>query len=112
MKDLLVDVHVFIVETLNLNISRYHLADYATELWRTCTTIIFPTQIIVLWRCLLWRREPRLPPFQNESSYGTIQLEISLIYLTQKNTQLLFLPFNGLSRQRNSISEMSYLTIG
>ena len=59
MKDLLLRVHV-VVKTLNLEISRCHLADYVEELYlsacRTCSTIIFPhstDEIIVFWgrRC-------------------------------------------------------------
>ena len=56
MKDLLLCVHV-VIKTLNLEISRCHLARYVTELYksacRTCSTIIFPhstNQIIVFWR--------------------------------------------------------------
>ena len=56
MKDLLLCVHV-IVKTLNLEISRFHLADYVKELYesacRTCNTITFyhsTNQIIVFWR--------------------------------------------------------------
>ena len=58
MKDLLLAVHV-VVKTLNLEISRCHLADYVKEFYLsaccTCSTIIFPhstNQIIVFWRCL------------------------------------------------------------
>ena len=85
MKDLLVDVHALIVKTLNLNIS--------VVIWKTppqnyaarAPRLFFFIQIIVFWRCLcLCRRELRLSPFQNESLYRTIQLEISLTYLTQK----------------------------
>ena len=56
MKDLLLYVHV-VFKTLNLEISRCHLADYVKEFYysacRTCSTIIFPhsaNQIIVFWR--------------------------------------------------------------
>ena len=56
MKDLLLCIHV-VIKTLNLEISRCHLARYVTELYknacRTCSTIIFPhstNQIIVFWR--------------------------------------------------------------
>ena len=45
MKDLLLCVHV-VLKTLNLEISRCHLADYVKELYssacRTCSTIISP----------------------------------------------------------------------
>ena len=57
MKNLLLCVHV-VVETLNLEISRCHLADYVKELnlsaCHMCSTIIFPhlaNQIINLCRC-------------------------------------------------------------
>ena len=56
MKDLLLCVHV-VVETLNLEISRCHLADYVKNVvlsaCRTCSTIIFPkstNQIILFYR--------------------------------------------------------------
>ena len=53
MKDLLLCVHV-IAKTLNLEISRCHLADHVKELyWSACRTTIFPhstNQIIVFWR--------------------------------------------------------------
>ena len=63
MKDLLLCVRV-VVKTLNLEITRCHLADYVKELHlsacRTCSTIIFPhstNQIIVFWcrRCCCHR---------------------------------------------------------
>ena len=50
MKDLLLCVHV-VVKTLNLEISRCHLADQSV--CRTCSTIILPhltNQVIVFWR--------------------------------------------------------------
>ena len=57
MKDLLLCVHI-VVKTLNLEISRCHLAGYVKELYqsvcRTCSTIIYPhsiNQITVFWRC-------------------------------------------------------------
>ena len=66
MKDLLLCVHV-VAKTLNLEISRYHLADYVKELdlsaCRTCSTIIFPhstNQIIVFWRRRCCCRRPCL----------------------------------------------------
>ena len=57
MKDLLLCVHV-VVKTLNLEISRCHLADYVKELYKNvchmCSIIFFPhstNQIIVFWCC-------------------------------------------------------------
>ena len=51
-----------IVKTLNLEISRWHLADYVKELClsacRTCSTITSPLStnvIIVFWRCCCCR---------------------------------------------------------
>ena len=66
MKDLLLCVLV-VVKTLNLEISRCHLADYVKELsenaCRTCSTIIFPhstNQIVVFWRRRCRCRRPCL----------------------------------------------------
>ena len=66
MKDLLLGVHV-VAETLNLDISRYHLADYVKECYqkacRTCSTVIFPyltNQTIVFWRCICCCRLPKV----------------------------------------------------
>ena len=64
---------VFKDKTLNLGISRCHLANYVNELYesacrtcrtcRTCSTIIFPrsaNQFIVFWRCRCLCRDPCL----------------------------------------------------
>ena len=66
LKDLLLCVHV-VVQTLNLEIPRWHLTDYVKELFystcRTCSTIIFPhltNQIIVFWRRHCCCRHPCL----------------------------------------------------
>ena len=55
MRDLLLCVHV-VVKTINLEISRFRLADYVKELYEsacgTCSTIVFShstNQIIVFW---------------------------------------------------------------
>ena len=57
MKDLLLCVHV-VIETLKLEISHCHLADYIKEFYlsacRTCSTIILPHSInqIIFWSLL------------------------------------------------------------
>ena len=60
MNDLLLCIYI-VAKTLNLEISRCHLADNVKELYesacRKCSTIIFPYSII--WIIALWRSRCR-----------------------------------------------------